>query len=96
MTIVVYQIGDSVTLDALFKNLAGVATDPGTVTFRITKPNGTVVTYVYGTDIQLVKDGTGDYHVDIACDQAGQWFYRWTGTGAVAAAEDGEFMVSPN
>ena len=34
----------------------GTVTDPTTVTLKMTEPDGTVTTYVNGTDAQNVKD----------------------------------------
>ena len=44
-------------------------------------------------DGALVKDGTGVYHVDITTATAGQWTYRWEGTGTVQQADEGSFVV---
>lgn len=95
MTISVFSKGDLKRFSATFKNLAGTATDPTTVKFKYTKPSGTTTTLVYLTDAALVKDSTGNYHVDLDLTEAGMWFYRWEGTGAVQETEDGEFTVSP-
>ncbi|HJT63078.1 MAG TPA: hypothetical protein VJ797_15520 [Burkholderiales bacterium] len=95
MTIGVCQVGDLRRVTAVFKNDAGTATDPTAVSFKYTKPSGTTTTLVYLTDAALVKDSTGNYHVDLSVTEAGWWHYRFIGTGAVQAVEDGEFMVSP-
>jgi hypothetical protein len=76
-----------------FKNFADVATDPTTVRFRFVKPDGTVTTWVFGTDVQVVRDSAGLFHADVPADQPGKWFYRWEGTGAVVAAFEHEFRV---
>lgn len=95
MAINVVQKGDLQRVSAVFKNAAGTATDPTAVNFKYTKPAGTTVTLVYLTDAALVKDSTGNYHVDLDVTDAGWWHYRFIGTGAVQAVDDGEFMVAP-
>lgn len=95
MTINVYQKGDLARVTALFKNAAGTATDPTAVSFKYTKPSGTTVTLVYLTDAGLVKDSTGNYHVDIDITEAGWWHNSFIGTGAVQAVEHAEFNVMP-
>ncbi len=35
------------------------------------------IEYEFGVDAQLVKDDTGQYHVDVAPDETGTWGYRW-------------------
>jgi hypothetical protein len=72
--------------------VGGVDTDPTTLTFRITEPDGTVTTYVYLTDVALVKDSVGDYHVDWAVDQIGVHYYEFVGTGTAALTLRGSFL----
>jgi hypothetical protein len=85
-----YDIGQAVRFTVTFADTAGVSTDPTTVTFIIRDPSGTETTYTYPPAGTIVKDDTGDYHADVTIDEAGLWYYRWTGTGVlVAAAEHG-------
>lgn len=69
-------------------------TDPTTITFKVKNPAGSTTTYVYGTDAQLVKIGTGRYRVDVTANAAGLWTYRFEGTGAVVAADEQTFTVN--
>jgi len=46
------------------------------------------------TTLAAVSDGAGVYHFDIPIDQVGVWEYAFIGTGAVTAAEPGEFYVT--
>lgn len=96
MTINTYQKGDLPRLTALFKNSAGTATDPTTVRFKYTTPAGATTTLVYGVDGALVKDSTGNYHVDLSLTAAGMWFYRWEGEGTVQSVQEGELTVEPS
>lgn len=96
MTISVYQKGDLARITGNFKNAAGADADPTTVTFKYTNPAGTITTLIYLTDAALVKDSTGNYHVDVSINAAGMWYYRWQGTGAVETAQEGEFCVEPS
>ncbi len=73
--------------------VASVATDPTIVTCYIKDPTSVLTTYVYGTNNQLVKDSTGNYHVDIFASIAGNWWYRFEGTGTVISANENEFIV---
>jgi hypothetical protein len=87
-----YDIGDMIRLSGSFTNSAGTATDPTTVTLKVKDPSGNIDTYTYALS-EVTKDSTGAYHKDITIDEAGQWYYRFVGTGTVAAAEEGEFEV---
>ena len=88
-----YILGNSIRMSAAFTN-GGAATDPTGITFKIRSPmNGTITSYTYGTDAALVKDSTGNYHVDHTPTAAGSHYYRFAGTGAVIAADEGEFEI---
>lgn len=95
MSIDVYDIGDLVRVSGAFTNAAGTATDPTAVSLKVIAPDGTQTTYVYGTDAEVVKDSTGNYHADLSVSAAGDWHYQWIGTGAVQAAQGGQFVVQP-
>ena len=87
-----YDVGDQVTLQATFRNTAGVLTNPTTTTLKYKDPSGNVTTVNDG-DITSVSTGVKSYNVII--DEAGQWWYRFSGAGAVVAAEEQSFNVRP-
>lgn len=87
-----YDLGGAVTCEAKFKK-TGVLLDPTTVTFKVKNPLGVETTYVYNTDVQLIKDSTGIYHIDINANLVGTWFYRFESTGTGQAAQEGSFRV---
>lgn len=89
-----YDIGDVVRLDVAFTTQADVAVDPGTITVKIKNPIGTVTTYVYGVDAEVIRDSTGNYYVLIDADKEGVWYYRWEGTGANQSADEDTFTVA--
>lgn len=92
MTINYYKKGQKVRVTCLFK-VAGVLTDPTTVTCKVMDPSRNVTTYVYGTDAALVKDSIGTYHVDIVTDETKEWNFRFEGTGTCVAVEESTFGV---
>jgi len=89
-----YDVGDRIRLTAAFTS-GGVAADPTTVTVRVKDPSGNTASYVYGTDLEVVKDGTGNYHMDVTIDEAGIWGFRWASTGVVVTAEEKSFRIRP-
>ncbi len=93
MTLNIYKNGQKVRCSVAF-TVSGVATDPTTVTCKVKDPSGNVTTYVYGTDAALVKDSTGNYHVDVTTDENKQWYFRFEGTGACVAVEESSFRVN--
>ena len=93
MTTPVRDLHDKCRLTVTFKNLVGSETDPSAISFKMLEPDGTVTTYVYSVDAELVKSSTGVYYVDYDPDQAGRHLYRFIGTGTVAQTVESEFWV---
>lgn len=93
MTTPAYDIGDLRRFEVTFTDINDVAADPTTITFKIREPDGTVTTYVYGTNSELVKDATGKYHVDWTVAKAGRHIVRWEGDGSLITAEEAEFYA---
>jgi hypothetical protein len=77
-----------------FKDLAGTLADPTTVKLLWRRHGESTTTWVYLTDSQVVKDSVGLYHADIPVVEPGLHYFRWEGTGAVVAAEEGTFSAS--
>lgn len=88
-----YDIGDVVRITVAFTNLAGGAVDPGAVTVRVKNPVGVKTSYTYITDTEVLKDSTGNYHLDVEPAIQGVWVYRWEGTGANKGAAEASFQV---
>jgi hypothetical protein len=84
---------EQATFDADGSLPVGVGQDPTTVTFKVKQPNGTVDDYVYGTDVEVVKQVAGSYHITIAAAVDGLWRYRWESTGPGQAATEERFYV---
>ncbi len=82
----VYQVGEPVPLQATFTNAAGTPTNT-TVALKIRKPSGTVLTP------SPTNTSAGVYVYNQLVDEAGLWWYTFTGTGAVAAVEQNSFVV---
>lgn len=89
-----YAIGQVVRIRAAFTNLSGAPVDPGGVTFKVKSPLGAVTTYNYPADTQVVKDSTGNYHVDFEPDRQGVWPVRWVGTGSNKGAGESAFLIA--
>lgn len=87
-----YDVGDKVRTQVSFTD-DGVVTDPSAITYKFKTPAGVTTTYVYGTDVQLVKLSTGIYYVDLTIALEGRYDWRFEGTGALVAAYEGSFWV---
>ena len=89
-----YAVGARVRLSVTFTNSAGTAADPTTVTVKYRNgPSGAVTTKVYVTDSEVVRTGTGAYYIDVSVSAEGVWYYRWTATGTVVAADEDVFTA---
>lgn len=91
-----YDVGDRPRLSCSTKDENGVPTDPTDLTIKYLVAGGTVVTKTYGIDSEVVKDSTGEFHMDLTLtsDMNGKLVkYRWTATGAVIGADENEFRV---
>lgn len=88
-----YKQGALVRLDGAFTTLADTATDPTTVKITIVRPDRQRNTYVYGSGAEVVKDSTGNYHIDVSAVIPGTWTYWWHSEGAGQAADEKTFIV---
>jgi hypothetical protein len=79
-----------------FRNAAGVATDPTTVTLTVQQADGTETAYTYaGGGVTKTATGTYEKLLTPPVGSAGIWGWEWRGTGAVAAVDQGLFRVRP-
>ncbi len=85
-----YHINSSIRVKATF-SLEGVETDPTSVILKIMNPNGDINSYDAG---DLVHPSDGYYYKEILSDIVGDWWYEFTGTGAVNAAEENHYIIS--
>lgn len=85
-------VGTTVRIITEFSD-SGELLDPTTVSFTLKVPGGATLTYVYGTDAEVIRDGAGAYRFEYVPDVAGTFVYIWTGTGDVDAVEPGFFEV---
>lgn len=93
MAINEYDVGDVVRCSVAFANQAGTAVDPSVVTFKVKVPGSSTITYVYGTDAEVVKDSTGNYHVDVTATVEGRYDFRFAGSSTNVGAGERYFIV---
>ena len=89
----VYQIETTIRLSVAFYNTAlNLPADPSMVSLFVEDPDG-VVTQIPSGDI--VRSGVGAYYSDFLPTSAGQWTYKWQGSGTsvVATSRDTKFFV---
>ena len=73
-------------------SVAGVPTDPDTVTFKTVAPSGALHAYNYPGEI--LKSTTGKYHIHINLEEKGKLKYRLEGAGSCAAVYEGYLQVT--
>jgi len=92
-----YSPGERVHVTASFA-VDGVPTDPGTVTLKFQRPDGTTTTWEYGVDAGLDagigRTSAGLYFADIPVEDEGAWGYRFVGTSPAPGSAEGYFTVN--
>lgn len=69
--------------------------DPTTVELSYKGGTNPPVTYLYGTDPEIVRSSQGVYTADLATDDGeGSWIVQWEGFGACAAVSVERFTVT--
>lgn len=84
-----FVIGDVAHLTLALTDLSGAAADPGALRLKVKSPAGTVMTYTYGVGGEIVRDGVGLFHADVALQAAGQWWWRWESDAPNPGAGEG-------
>lgn len=101
MTLNPYFQGDLVNVttgSTGFVDANGDAVDPTGLTLTVGRRGATgAETYTYGVGDVIVKDSVGNYEADIDTTLfvPDAWWYRWEGTGAAQAVNEGTFLVLP-
>ncbi|MCB8988072.1 MAG: hypothetical protein H6661_10035 [Ardenticatenaceae bacterium] len=94
MSDLLFDYGDELKITATFTDEDGIAADPGTVTFKTKDPAGAVVSYVYGTAVEVIKESAGVYKLLFTPSAEGDWYWRAEGTAPVRQAAEGQFKVA--
>ena len=87
-----YDVGDVLPLTCTFRNASGDLADPTDVRLEILAPDGTETTFVY-SGLDITRTSLGLYTRDVTFTASGTWSWRWTGTGAVGAVDEGSLRV---
>ena len=84
----IYQSGQGVKIEETVK-VSGVPTNATTATYKIWFPDGTLVSYVFGVDVEVTNPATGVYDLDPAPNAApGLYQYQLVTTGTAAGASE--------
>ncbi|MHA2163334.1 MAG: hypothetical protein ACXABF_13015, partial [Candidatus Thorarchaeota archaeon] len=75
----IYDVGDSIRLDALF-TVTGVAIDPTIVELDLQDPRGNDFAYSLAGGT-VSQETTGKFFRDVFVGSPGQWWYRYFGSG---------------
>lgn len=88
----VYQVETLIQLNVVFYNTAlNLPADPTAVALFVEDPNANVIPIASNL---IVRTGTGAYYYDFLPTIAGEWRYKWQGTGnVVATSRDTKFYV---
>jgi hypothetical protein len=92
MTQPAIKLGETVRLTTA-SVVAGVPADLNPLTLTITSPSNVSTTYTYGSSVELVRDGVGQYHFDLLINALGVWAFEWHGGGAPEAIDEGTVVT---
>ncbi len=87
-------LGAVVQISLTIKNMQSVLADPSALRLKLRDPDDQITTYVFGANVELVKDAVGTYHADVVMSKAGKWAYRWESDAPNAGADEGLILVS--
>ena len=92
-----YQPGNVVVMTVQFTNSATppVPADPTSIALRVIDPSGVETDYTYLAG-DLTKNSVGNYSYPLEVLLFGRWKYRFEGKGAIIAAAENLFQVSPS
>ena len=93
LSVTTYDEGNTVRLEATFKNAANALTDPGTVTLKTEDQAGVVNTYTWAGG-GVTRASVGVFYRDVVTIP-GKFEYWFAGATGVTAAKGGEFSVTP-
>ena len=88
------DVGEDIKISVLFTRQDTQAPiDPLIVTLYVKDPANVLHTYVYNTDPNVVKTGTGAYYLYFVPTLGGIHTFQWSGAGNMNAIEEGSFRV---
>ena len=92
----IYYVGSSVRFSVAITDIDDTLIDPTGLSFILNSPTTEgLISYEYGVDGELVKDSTGNYHVDYVLPVPfGDWDWKWEATGTGAGVDRGDFVVT--
>jgi hypothetical protein len=80
-----YELYTNIVLQGIFTNaLTGVYADPVAIQLFILDPSGATGIQIWPGG-NIVRDSLGHFHFVLTPYLAGDWTYKWQGTGATAA-----------
>ena len=88
-------VGQTIRLSAQ-DTVSSTPTDPSSITVSVTDPSLTTTVYTTTTAPAIVRDGVGQYHLDLMPSLTGSYTFVWTASGTGAAMGSGTFSVAAN
>lgn len=88
-----FKFGEAARLSVAITEIAGTPFDPAALRLLVRDPSGTLTTYTYGIDAEIVREAAGRYRCDLVLPIAGMWFYRWESDAPNPGADEGRLAV---
>jgi len=87
-----FDVGEPVQLQAEIK-VDDVLTDPSSLQVQVKDPDGTVVSFTWPGDSEVVRDSVGLFRFDFPVLIAGRHVYRYNAIGLAEGVEEKSFLV---
>lgn len=88
----IFDIGDTVRIKAVFTDTDTEAPlDPSTVEFKVKKPDGSILDFIFPATV--TKIGVGIYQIEVDADADGTWYSRIFSTGTGKTADEDSYAV---
>lgn len=89
----IYFKGQVLRVSVEFRDNAGDLADPTTIEFSWKVDFEDSAEYVYGEDVELVRDSLGVYYVDLTLAISGTYAYQFMAGGLIENAIEDSFLV---
>jgi len=76
--------------------VGSTVTDPTGIVVKYRDPAGVITIKTYGVDSEVNRQALGIYYMDVVVNVAGEWTFRFEGSGACVAVMEDSFYVEPS
>lgn len=83
-----FPVKQRVRVSVTTKDASLAFVDPTILTIKAKDPDGVETSHVFGTDLAVIRDSAGHFHMDFVLTDPGNWSFRVEGTGNMDVAKE--------